>query len=74
MYLSKGQVGRKYKVKYIMLENKIKYRLQMLGMTKNTYIQILNKNFNGSLIFKLRGTRFAISKDIANAIIVDKSF
>ena len=70
MYLSQGQVGRKYKVKHIILQNKIKYRLQMLGMTKNTYIQILNKNFNGSLIFKLRGTRFAISRDISNAIIV----
>ena len=71
MYLSDGQVRRKYKVKHIILENKIKYRLQILGMTKNTYLQVLNKNFNGSLILKLRGTRFAISKEIANAIIVE---
>jgi len=71
MYLSGGQVGRKYKVKHIILGNKIKYRLQILGMTRNTYILVLNKNYNGSLILKLRGTRFAISKDIANAIIVE---
>lgn len=71
MYLSEGQVGKKYKVKHIILENKIKYRLKILGMTKNTYLQVLNKNFNGSLILKLRGTRFGISREIANSIIVE---
>lgn len=74
MNLSEGQVGKKYIVNYIILEKKLKYRLQILGMTKNAHIQILNKSFNGSLIFKLRGTRFAISNDISNAIIVNEIF
>jgi len=74
MYLLEGQVGRKYIIKNFILENKLKHRVQILGMTKFSQVKILNKNFNGALIIKLRGTRFAISSEIANSIIVDKIF
>lgn len=68
MFLSDGQVGKKYIAEGLMLDNKLKRRLQVLGLTKNTKVEILNKNFNGSLIFKVRGTRFAISKKISSSI------
>lgn len=72
MFLSDGQVGKKYIIKSIFLEDKIKRRLQVLGLIKNTKIEILNKNFNNSLIFRVRGTRLAISKKIASAIRVEE--
>ena len=42
----------------------------MLGLTKGTNIEVLNNKKSGSLIFKVRGTRFAIGKKIANGIEV----
>ena len=74
MFLSDGQVGKKYIIKSIFLEDKIKRRLQVLGLIKNTKIEILNKNFNNSLIFRVRGTRLAISKKIASAIRVEEEW
>lgn len=72
MFLSEGQVGRVYIAEGIILDTKLKRRLQVLGLTKNTKVEILNKNLNGSLIFKVRGTRFAISKKISSSIKVEE--
>lgn len=72
MFLSDGKIGSIYEAQNIVTDNKIKRRLEVLGLTKGTKIQILNKNINGSLIFKVRGTRFAISKNISSAIRVKK--
>lgn len=70
MRLIDGVKGKCYKVKEINLPEKIKYRLQMLGMTDNTDVCILNKKFSGAVIIKIRGTRFALGKAFAEGIIV----
>ena len=70
MRLIDGNIGMTYKVLEINLPEKIKRRLQMLGMTDNTDISILNKKFSGAVIIKIRGTRFAIAKAFAQVIIV----
>lgn len=71
MILSDGKIGSNYVVEDIHLELNIKRRLQMLGVTKGTGIEILNHKKNGAVILKVRGTRFAIGKKIANGIIVE---
>jgi len=70
MRLIDGDVGKTYKVIEINLPERIKRRLQMLGMTDCTDISILNKKFSGAVIIKIRGTRFAIGKAFAEGIIV----
>ena len=70
MRLIDGNIGMTYKVLEINLPEKIKRRLQMLGMTDNTDISILNKKLSGAVIIKIRGTRFAIGKAFAQGIIV----
>ena len=72
MTLREGTIGNKYQVKEIQLEDKVKRRLQMLGMTKGTGVQVLNNNKSGSIIMKVRGTRFAIGKRIAEGILVEE--
>ena len=72
MTLRDGTIGNKYKVKEIQLEDKVKRRLQMLGMTKGTGVQVLNNKKSGSIIMKVRGTRFAIGKRIAEGILVEE--
>lgn len=70
MTLREGTIGSSYQVKEIQLEDKVKRRLQMLGMTKGTEVRVLNNKKSGSIIMKVRGTRFAIGKRIAEGILV----
>lgn len=72
MTLREGTIGNKYQVKEIQLEDKVKRRLQMLGMTKGTEVRILNNKKSGSIIMKVRGTRFAIGRRIAEGILVEE--
>ncbi|ROR26410.1 ferrous iron transport protein A [Mobilisporobacter senegalensis] len=68
MTLLKGTVGNTYTVKEIDLEQITKRRLEALGLTDGTKVTILNKKENGSIIFKVRGTRLAIGRQIADSI------
>ena len=70
MFLSEGEIGNIYIIINIELDMKIKRRLEIIGLTNRTKVEILNKNMNGSLIIKIRGTRFAISKRISKGIEV----
>lgn len=45
-------------------------RLEMLGLTKGTTLTLLNKKRAGAVIVKLRGTRFAFGREIAEGIRV----
>lgn len=68
MKLSDAVVGKTYFVENIELPERIKRRLQMLGMTVNTPVSVLNKRRHGALIIKVRGTRFAIGYGFAKGI------
>jgi len=70
MVLYKGDVGKAYRIEDTNIDDKIKRRLEVMGLTNGTQIEILNKNINGSLILKVRGSRFAIGKRIAEGIDV----
>ena len=70
MSLCEGKIGETYRILDIKIDDKMKHRLEVMGLTNNTQIEILNRNVNGSLILKVRGTRFAISKKIAKGIEV----
>lgn len=72
MTLREGIIGNRYQVKEIQLEDKVKHRLQMLGMTKGTGVRVLNNKKSGSVIMKVRGTRFAIGRRIAEGILVEE--
>lgn len=70
MTLLDGKIGDVFLVNYIDIQEKVKKRLEILGLTKGTQIKILNNKRSGSTIIKLRGTRYAIGKEIAFAINV----
>lgn len=72
MTLREGKIGQEYLVEDICLEDKVKRRLQMLGMTKGTGVSVLNNKKSGSVILKVRGTRFAVGKRIAEGILVEE--
>lgn len=72
MILSNSEIGCNYCVTDISLDSNIKYRLQALGLTFGSTLKVLNKKLNGSLIIRIRGTRFAMGKSIADGISVEK--
>lgn len=71
MTLRNSNIGGNYIVKSIDLPKDIKRRLEILGMTDNTKISVINKKKSGGMIIKIRGTRFAIGKGFAEKITVE---
>lgn len=72
MNVSQAQKGKTYLVKKVNLEGNIERRLEMLGMTDQVKLMVLNKKNQGAVIIKARGTRFAIGKEIADAIEIEE--
>ena len=73
MNLHQGKIGSSYVVERIEIETAIARRLQALGMVEGTKVDIINGKRNGTLIIKVRGTRFAIGRRIAEAIQVKEA-
>lgn len=68
MRLNEGVIGSNYMVKGVLVDDKITRRLEALGVNEKTPVLILNKKRSGSLIIKVRGTRLALGKKIADGI------
>lgn len=72
MILRDGEIGVEYRVKDIQLEEKIRRRLQVLGLTQGAGVEILNRKKSGTTIIQIRGTRFAVGKQIVEGIQVQE--
>lgn len=70
MVVSEGEKGKVYHVESISLEEQIQRRLEMLAMTQGARLEILNKKRGSAIILKVRGTRFAIGRQIADGIAI----
>ena len=74
MTLNDGEVNTEYIVEKLCLPIHMEKRLQALGMTSGTKVIVLNNKSGGTLIIKVRGTRFAIGKGISKNIEVRRSW
>lgn len=70
MRLSEGKIGESYSIEAISLPLQIEKRLEALGMTFGTLVLILNSKSKGVQIIKVRGTRFALGRNITKNIEV----
>ena len=70
MTLHEGIPGSTYVVESMELNDKVGRRLEALGMIRGTKLEVLNRKKNGTMIFKVRGTRLAIGKEISAGIFV----
>ena len=68
MNVAQAKVGISYIVNKINLTGALERRLEMLGMTSGVKIEVLNKKNHGAVILKVRGKRFAVGREIAEAI------
>lgn len=70
MTITQGHIGRTYIVTDISMEGPIMRRLEALGINSGTKLRLMNQKRNGTVIIKVRGTRWAIGRDIAGGILV----
>lgn len=68
--LSDAKIGEECVVCGMQLPRATTMRLTALGMTAGTKVEILNSKRNGSVIFKVRGTRLAVGRRIAEQIFL----
>ncbi len=71
MTLNEGRVGESYTVEQMDLPEQVEHRLEALGMTVGTRISLLGKKDRGTLILKVRGSRFAVGRGITQKIGVN---
>lgn len=65
MRLIEGTMGRRYEVSEISLPLETERRLEALGLTCGTQVTVMNKKKHGAMVIKIRGTRFAVGRQIA---------
>ncbi|MCI2061421.1 MAG: FeoA domain-containing protein [Eubacteriaceae bacterium] len=70
MTLDLGKPGSTYIIKGMKLPQTIEKHLEALGMTYGTKVDVLNNKSKGTLIIKVRGTRFAVGRGISGNIEV----
>ncbi len=70
MTILEGTVKEDYIVTDIVIDQVIMRRLEALGINSGTKLRMMNKKKNGTVIIKVRGTRWAIGRDIAGGIQV----
>lgn len=70
MTLSEGIPGKTYMVECTRLNEKAGRRLEALGLIHGTRVEVLNKKKRGAMIFRARGTRLAVGKEISMGIYV----
>ena len=55
------------------MEDKITRRLEALGVNEQTKIVMMNKKGSGTVIIKVRGTRLALGRRIAEGIEIKEA-
>lgn len=72
MTILEGNINDVYLVTGIHMEKAVARRLEALGINEGTYLTLMNRKKNGASIIKVRGTRWAIGRDIAGGITVEQ--
>ena len=70
MELRQGKIRGTYVIDNISLPLQTEKRLEALGMTQGTPVEVLNRKSGGTMIVRVRGTRFALGKRITKNIEV----
>lgn len=72
MTILEGTKDHAYIVTGICTQEAVMRRLEALGINEGTRLVLMNRKKNGASIIKVRGTRWAVGKDIAAGIKVEQ--
>lgn len=68
--LNKCEIGSRYVVSGVQVDESITRRLEALGVNEGTPVSILNRKGSGSVIIKVHGTHLALGKYLPEGITV----
>ena len=68
MKLDEEKKGKTWRGASVHVDERLTRRLEALGVNEGTLITIMNKKGSGTLIIKVRGTRLALGRQIAEGI------
>ena len=71
MTLKEIPKGKSVVVRQINTNEQTRRRLRTLGMLSGTPIEDVQRKQNGTLVIRLRGTRFALGKELSEQIEVE---
>ena len=71
MTILDGTVKEFYTVTDVQIQENIMRRLEALGINSGARMQLMNRKKTGTVIIKVRGTRWAMGRDIAGGILVE---
>lgn len=75
MKLSEGRIGKSYKILgFESTPVSTERRLESLGMTPGTSVDVLNNKSRGTIILRMRESRYAIGKTVTKHILVEELF
>ena len=72
MQLCDGKISGRYCVGASTVPEHLQRRLEALGMTEGATLEIIHKKHSGTMVIVLRGTRFALGKDVTRGISVEE--
>lgn len=70
MRLKEGKEGTTFLVVDMDMPLETERRLEVLGLTQDSKVQVMKNKKRGAMIVKIRGTRFALGERIAESITV----
>lgn len=70
MTLFTAECKKKYLVRKITAEPDTERRLESLGLTENSSVELISRKRGGAAIVKIRGTRFALGREICEGILL----
>lgn len=70
MPLSKVAKGTRVMIERIDFDQKLRRKLQDMGLTPGIYVNVVSKSIMGPLVIDVRGTRVALGKGIVSNIEV----
>ncbi|MGN1159133.1 MAG: ferrous iron transport protein A [Lachnospiraceae bacterium] len=71
MTLYEGTMNEEYQLTGMYMNEEILRRLEALGMNDGTRVTVLNRKKHGAMIIKVRGTRLALGRKLAQQIEVE---
>lgn len=73
MELKDAEIGKSYIISSLELDHVTLRRLEALGLTRGTVVKMLNRNYSGSVIIKVRGSRLALGNLITKAVYMKEA-
>lgn len=65
-----AEIGKEYTVMEVEMEGATKRRLAAIGLIKGTKVKVFTRKVGGAIVLKVRGSRYAFGKEIAQHIML----